>query len=678
MGRAPRLLRILARAAEHQQAGRYAEAERDYCRLLAEQPANIAALNNLAVTQQALGRAQEAIVNYRCAIAIAPNDARLRANLGNALLDQRMDTEAIAAYRHALMLQPGMAEVHNDLGGLLYRSGDLRGSAECYQQAVALNPELPEAYGNLARIRLTQGPGYGPAALNAALRYLALRPDRDAQNLFARCVQNAWPRRADGDLRGILQRALSEAWDRPLNLSAVTAHLICVDLAERSGDSDHLSMLANDELLLTLLVTGVIPNATLERHLTEARRMLLDRASSDCQDAALLPFACVLAQQCFINDYAFAVGAAEQPAVLELSSTGDMTPLRLATLACYQPLYCREDADELLLRPWPDLVRPVLRQQIEEPQTEQRLRAGIAALTVIGDPVSRAVREQYEANPYPRWTQPDLAERPEPIDVFLQRQFPSAAVVPLGSREPLAVLIAGCGTGQQPIEVARQFDGAQVLAVDLSLASLAYGQRRAHQLGVTNVTFAQADILRLGDLGRRFDLIQSTGVLHHLAAPMAGWRMLCDLLRPGGIMQIGLYSRFARRHITAAREFIAGRGIPSDPDAIRLCRQELLASTDDSLRQATLARDFYGLSTCRDLLFHVQETLLTLPEIDAFLTEQSLSFLGFELEQSVAGRFRSEHTEHGAMTNLETWHDFEARHPDTFYGMYRFWVQSHI
>jgi hypothetical protein len=141
-------------------------------------------------------------------------------------------------------------------------------------------------------------------------------------------------------------------------------------------------------------------------------------------------------------------------------------------------------------------------------------------------------------------------------------------------------------------------------------------------------------------------------------------------------MQIGFYSRLARQHVTAARDFIAMRGISSDPDAIRRCRQELLASTDESLRQATLARDFYGLSTCRDLLFHVQETLLTLPEIDAFLTEQRLTFLGFELASSVAARFLSENPQAGSMKNLKTWHDFEVRHPETFYGMYRFWLQG--
>src|SRR5262249_30687172 len=157
------------------------------------------------------------------------------------------------------------------------------------------------------------------------------------------------------------------------------------------------------------------------------------------------------------------------------------------------------------------------------PRTEQELRGGIPVLTSIGDPVSRAVREQYEENPYPRWTQPDLTASPEPLDEFLRRQFPSADVAALGRHETLSVLIAGCGTGQQPIEVARQFSNAEVLAVDLSLASLAYGKRRALELRVTNVTFAQADILQLGELGRRFDLIQSTGVLHHLADPWAGW-----------------------------------------------------------------------------------------------------------------------------------------------------------
>ena len=48
------------------------------------------------------------------------------------------------------------------------------------------------------------------------------------------------------DLRAIFQRALVETWDRPLNLSAVTAHRVCAGFAERSGDSDPLITRAND------------------------------------------------------------------------------------------------------------------------------------------------------------------------------------------------------------------------------------------------------------------------------------------------------------------------------------------------------------------------------------------------------------------------------------------------
>jgi hypothetical protein len=42
-------------------------------------------------------------------------------------------------------------------------------------------------------------------------------------------------------------------------------------------------------------------------------------------------------------------------------------------------------------------------RQIREPQEEARLRATIPPLTEVVNRVSAAVRDQYEANPYPRW-----------------------------------------------------------------------------------------------------------------------------------------------------------------------------------------------------------------------------------------------------------------------------------
>src|SRR6202035_4175860 len=85
------------------------------------------------------------------------------------------------------------------------------------------------------------------------------------------------------------------------------------------------------------------------------------------------------------------------------------------------------------------------------------------------------------------------------------------------------ILIAGCGTGQQALDAANLFADARLLAIDLSLPSLAFAKRMAHELGITNIAFAQADILGLGALDRTFDSIEAMGVLHHLADPWAGW-----------------------------------------------------------------------------------------------------------------------------------------------------------
>ena len=136
--------------------------------------------------------------------------------------------------------------------------------------------------------------------------------------------------------------------------------------------------------------------------------------------------------------------------------------------------------------------------------------------------------------------------------------FPQGPLQDLREPESLDILVAGCGTGQQPIGTAQRFPRASVLAIDLSLASLAYAKRKSDAAGVA-IEYAQADILEL-DLDRRFDIVESSGVLHHLADPMCGWAALEKLVKPGGFMRIGLYSELGRSNVIALRAMIAERG----------------------------------------------------------------------------------------------------------------------
>ena len=100
-------------------------------------------------------------------------------------------------------------------------------------------------------------------------------------------------------------------------------------------------------------------------------------------------------------------------------------------------------------------------------------------------------------------------------------------------------MIAGCGTGQHPISTAVRFKNSHVLAIDLSLSSLAYAQRKTEELGVTNIDYMRADILSLRKLKKQFDIIESVGVLHHMRDPMAGWQVLVDCLKDGGLLRSG-------------------------------------------------------------------------------------------------------------------------------------------
>ena len=74
-------------------------------------------------------------------------------------------------------------------------------------------------------------------------------------------------------------------------------------------------------------------------------------------------------------------------------------------------------------------------------------------------------------------------------------------------------------------------------------------------------------------MGKEFDIIESAGVLHHMDEPMAGWRVLVDLLKPGGLMKIGLYSELARKEVVIAREKISSCSIGTSITEIRNFRK---------------------------------------------------------------------------------------------------------
>ena len=414
----------------------------------------------------------------------------------------------------------------------------------------------------------------------------------------------------------------------------------------------------------------------IEKLVVRLRRFMLKQAEASPTKPSAeerLSLVISVARYCFHANYILDVTEREQQRVDALRARIESDPQTardaksVAIFSAYAPLYSLKNAEaiEANLSSVPSMA-DLLREQITEYFALHRRIATVEALTPVTDPISVKVRSQYEDLPYPRWR--ELGEAS-----FVWHDTEKERL----ERPGATVLIAGCGTGQETCHLASAFPNADFLAIDITRASLAYAIGKAEFYDLKNITYRQADILELGTLDRTFDYIQSFGVLHHMDDPEKGWATLVSLLKPDGIMFIGLYSSTARRSINSARAAIAKGGYPPTPDGMRQFRKDspkLLHKQD--LQALRKAKDYYSLNGYRDALFHAHEDQFDIPRIKTDLKKMGLTFEGFRLPEGVMTQFRNKFPDDPRGLNLDNWHAFEQANPDTFIDCYRFWCSK--
>jgi len=675
-----------------QELGRLEEALASYTQAITLKPEFAEAQYNMGVLLQELGRLEEALASYTQAITLKPEFAGAHNNLGVSLQELGRLDEAEASSRQAIALKPDLAEAHNNLGVSLQELGRLDEAEASSRQAIALKPDLAEAHNNLGKTLYDLG--RLQEALVSYARAIELKPDYDKALVnLGIAIEKITFNSTNPNLYPLLTRLLTTGnFTRPINVAVSILSLLKHDtkikdlLLEKNfaknlnEATSIIKCLYKIPLLHHLMRVCPLPELQFEALFVSIRSLLLKNLYNMDETTELIYFLSTLSLHCFTNEYVYIESDEETNLIGELQSEISQTlsqseqpkAIQVLCLASYRSLHLYDWCQKLECL---DVLEEVKKRLIEEPLLEKMIAKDIPVLGNISNNVSIKVREQYEENPYPRWVKLGVYTKAKPIAAVIDELKLQLHSENIKNVTAPSILIAGCGTGQHSIGTASRFSNCHVTAVDLSLASLAYAQRKSNELRFNNIDYLQADILHLYQMGKEFDIIESSGVLHHMHEPMAGWRVLVDFLKSGGLMKIGLYSEIARQHILEVRNEITKLNVGTSEADIRKFRQLLAVSHNECHQLLTKSNDFFSLSMMRDLIFHIQEHRFTLPKVKNCLEELGLKFCGFENKDFISN-FKESHRNKEDIYDLELWHQYEIRNPRAFAGMYQFWCQK--
>ena len=611
--------------------------------------------------------------------------------LGGAYATLKDFDQALKALKKVIELNPNYVDAYYNIGVVLNDQGKIDKAIEAYQRCISLFPNYTDSYINMGQGLRAQGKH--EKALEAFITAESIKPDHpEAYFNIGATLKGIFFKKPNPRLQKIITCLLDKkTYVRPKDISKAAISLLKLDpkinqyLETKNFDGifetlEVIKDLSKLPLLLKLMSVCPVDDLDLENLLEKLRAKLLMSIAGLTNSAELLKFQSALALQCFTNEYIYnqsddekkAVGILEDLVKQTLKEDKKPSPQIILCLASYKALNQYEWSYLLIST---NEIKDVFTRQILEPNNELHLRKKIPLLEDITDKISSKVRDQYERSPYPRWVNLKIGLKPAPISKIISDVKLKIFDKKIKAVKSPEILIAGCGTGQHSIGTATRFKDSKVLAVDLSLSSLSYAKRKTEELSIQNIDYMQADILDLLKLDRKFDIVESAGVIHHMDDPFVAWSILKDCLKSGGLMKIALYSDLARQHIVEMRKEISDKGIGSSDFEMKSFRNMLVKSDKTHHKLILNSPDIFSLSTLKDLLFHVQEHRFNITQIREHLSDLGLQFCGFESD-AIISHFKLANTEDTDLYNLDKWQAYEEANPRAFAGMYQFWCQK--
>ncbi len=579
-------------------------------------------------------------------------------NLANIFVKLNEEEKAIENYNKVIELDKNYFKAHNNLGNIYKRKGLNKKAIECYLSTLEINSNYKVAYYNLAGVLQFYILDVENKNINKYLLYLLkekiiVRPNSIAPNVLKSLFVNT---------------------DLKKNLSLIKYKITYENF------NNVLENLQKNSLLIQFMKVCPISDYNIEKNFVNLRKEILNQTYELNIDKTHINFLISLSMQCFLNEYIYGQSKDEIEKIKKideriknnLRENKKISDLDILCLSCYEPLTNFSWSKKIKFS---DKLKEILELHLNQIQIENEISKSIKSISKVEDHISIEVKEQYEENPYPRWENLGLSIEPRNIKDVINDSNLNLDLNKITISESPEILIAGCGTGQHAITTASKYKKSKILALDLSFKSLSYAKRKAYELNINNIDFIQGDILDLEKIDRKFDIIESVGVLHHMDDPFKGWKILTSCLNNDSLMLIGLYSEKARQHIKKIKNKINKLKLqPNYKDIIKF-RKDLIENNNDHWNLIKSSPDFYTVSGVRDLLFHVQEHRFTISKIKEYLNKLGLSFLGFE-DQLIKEKFKVIYTNKDDLYNLDKWEEYEKNNSRIFAGMYQFWCKK--
>lgn len=603
---------------------------------------------------------KEAVNLYKKIIEFNPNHVPTLLNLGNLFHQNGNLNKAKYYYEKLLLTDSQNSQLIYNLAIIFFRLNDLKNSLYYFDKLIQIDPHIKYLRYNLRNVMRSKN-----------ILDLKKTDQELVQDLFLFLF-----RAKDIDHSVISKNVLFFLYNKE-------------ELKDLNNEVNLLSKnliknLIEKEVFHLFLQKTILTENNLEKTLTIIRREILLKKNNDkfFKNEKHKNFLISLAEQCWLNEYIWFETKNESSEIKFLKEKIEKDPkineLEIAILACYLPLNSSNIINAKLINYFSDnaYFNDLINVQIKEPIEEIELKRNIKSISEFKNKISKEVRNQYEKNPYPRWRYCNQLYAVN-LEHDLNYQIRPNKVNFKKNSEKINILLAGCGTGKHLINIGK-YENSNILAVDLSLASIAYAKRKVKEFNYHNIQFLHADILDLNNLEQKFDVIESVGTLHHMENPTEGLKSLLEVLKPNGVLKLGLYSELAREEIVSLIEIIKNRNFEPDIIGIRAIREFILSQNKSSnLYNSIFTQDFYSTSRIRDLLFHVQEHRFTIPTLIKIFRDFNLEFIGFSFGNYFAKHQYSKlFPDDKKMINLENWNEFEIKYPSTFLGMYQFYVRK--